>query len=135
VTAGSHNLAAAVLVRVARLGADTRFAEIVAMMEHASMDKPRLALLPTGWRALSGRGAAGGGAGRGLVVAGDPGHALMVAVAVLIVTCPCALSLATPVAMLAAAGRWRARACWCAICRRWRPWPRWTRCCSTRPAR
>jgi Cu2+-exporting ATPase len=34
----------------------------------------------------------------------DPGHALMVAVAVLVVTCPCALSLATPAAMLAAAG-------------------------------
>jgi Cu2+-exporting ATPase len=34
----------------------------------------------------------------------DPGHALMVAVAVLIVTCPCALSLATPSAMLASAG-------------------------------
>jgi Cu2+-exporting ATPase len=34
----------------------------------------------------------------------DPGHALMVAAAVLIVTCPCALSLATPVAMLTAAG-------------------------------
>lgn len=34
----------------------------------------------------------------------DPGHALMVAVAVLVVTCPCALSLATPAAMLSAAG-------------------------------
>jgi Cu2+-exporting ATPase len=34
----------------------------------------------------------------------NPGHALMVAVAVLVVTCPCALSLATPAAMLAAAG-------------------------------
>jgi len=34
-----------------------------------------------------------------------PGHALMVAVAVLVVTCPCALSLATPAALLAAAGR------------------------------
>jgi P-type Cu2+ transporter len=34
----------------------------------------------------------------------DPGHALGVAVAVLIVTCPCALSLATPAATLAAAG-------------------------------
>jgi Cu2+-exporting ATPase len=34
----------------------------------------------------------------------DPGHALMVAVAVLVVTCPCALSLATPAAMLASAG-------------------------------
>jgi Cu2+-exporting ATPase len=34
----------------------------------------------------------------------NTGHALMVAVAVLVVTCPCALSLATPAAMLAAAG-------------------------------
>jgi Cu2+-exporting ATPase len=39
-----------------------------------------------------------------LVVACRPGQAMMVAVAVLIVTCPCALSLATPVAMLTAAG-------------------------------
>ena len=34
----------------------------------------------------------------------SPAKALMVAVSVLIVTCPCALSLATPAAMLAAAG-------------------------------
>jgi Cu2+-exporting ATPase len=34
----------------------------------------------------------------------DPAHAVMVGVAVLIVTCPCALSLATPAAMLATAG-------------------------------
>jgi Cu2+-exporting ATPase len=34
----------------------------------------------------------------------DPERAMMVAVSVLVVTCPCALSLATPAAMLAAAG-------------------------------
>jgi Cu2+-exporting ATPase len=34
----------------------------------------------------------------------DPERALMVAVSVLVVTCPCALSLATPAAMLSAAG-------------------------------
>src|SRR5665647_3241746 len=33
VIAGSHNLTAAVLVRVERIGSDTRFAQIVALME------------------------------------------------------------------------------------------------------
>src|SRR5450830_1432499 len=105
VTAGSHNLSAPVLVRVARLGADTRFAEIVTMMEHASMDKPRLALLADRLARpflLAVLAAAALSAGWWWSV--DPGRALMVAVAVLIVTCPCALSLATPAAMLAAAG-------------------------------
>lgn len=105
VIAGSHNLLAAVQVRVARVGADTRFARIVALMDSASASRPRLARL----------------ADRlarpfllAVLVAAtlacaywwpqDPGHALMVAVAVLVVTCPCALSLATPAAMLAAAG-------------------------------
>lgn len=105
VTAGSHNLSAPVLVRVARLGADTRFAEIVTMMEQASMDKPRLALLADRLARpflLAVLAAAALSAAWWWSV--DPGRALMVAVAVLIVTCPCALSLATPAAMLAAAG-------------------------------
>ncbi|HEY1228761.1 MAG TPA: cation transporter, partial [Ramlibacter sp.] len=45
VIAGSHNLSGPLLVRVERLGADTRFAGIVALMERASVDKPRLARL------------------------------------------------------------------------------------------
>ncbi|MDD0815292.1 cation-translocating P-type ATPase [Curvibacter sp. HBC28] len=105
VTAGSHNLTAPVLVLVQRLGASTRFAEIVALMERASMDKPRLAVLADRWARpflLSVLVAAGLAAAYWWSV--DPGRALMVAVAVLIVTCPCALSLATPAAMLAAAG-------------------------------
>lgn len=105
VTAGSYNLQAPVEVLVEGIGAQTRFAQIVALMESASLQKPRLAQMadrvarPFLVAVLL---------AAGLAVAwwwpSDPGHALMVGVAVLIVTCPCALSLATPVAMLTAAG-------------------------------
>ncbi len=105
VVAGSHNLTSPVDVRVEQVGGDTRYAQIVTLMEQASTSKPQIALL----------------ADRlakpflifVLVAAGlscawwwssDPGHALMIAVAILVVTCPCALSLATPAAMLASAG-------------------------------
>ena len=105
VIAGSHNLSAAVLVRVERVGNDTRFAQIVALMESASASKPELAQLadriarPFLLFVLVAAGVAGA-----YWWPHDPGHALMVAVAVLVVTCPCALSLATPAAMLASAG-------------------------------
>ncbi|MDD2730264.1 cation-translocating P-type ATPase [Malikia sp.] len=103
--AGSYNLAGAALMRVERLGRDTRFAQIVQLMERASTEKPRLAQ-------LADRIAAPFLVAVLLAAALsgwwwwqiDPDRAIAVAVAVLIVTCPCALSLATPVAMLAAAG-------------------------------
>jgi Cu2+-exporting ATPase len=105
VVAGSHNLSATVLVRVQVVGAGTRFAQIVGLMESAAATKPQGARLadrlakPFLVAVLF----------AALVAAvwwwpTDPGHALMVAVAVLVVTCPCALSLATPAAILAAAG-------------------------------
>jgi P-type Cu2+ transporter len=103
--AGSFNLAGAALMQVDRLGRDTRFAQIVQLMERAATDKPRLAQLADRIAApflLAVLLAA--------ALSGwwwwqiDPDQAIAVAVAVLIVTCPCALSLATPVAMLASAG-------------------------------
>lgn len=105
VVAGSYNLAGATLVRITQLGRDTRFAQIVQLMEQASTEKPRLAVLADRIAAPFLLVV--------LVAAAlaalywwptDPQHAVSVAVAVLIVTCPCALSLATPAAMLAAAG-------------------------------
>ena len=109
VMAGSHNLSAPVQVRVQCTGRATRYAQIVALMEQASLDKPRLALLadriarPFLWFVLI---AATGAAAFWWQT--DPSRALMAAVAVLVVTCPCALSLATPTAMLTSAG-WLAR--------------------------
>jgi len=105
VIAGSHNLSAPVLVKVLRLGEQTRFAQIVQLMESASTSRPQMARLADQ-------------VARPFLVAvllaaalacaywwsTDPERALMVAVAVLVVTCPCALSLATPAAMLSAAG-------------------------------
>ncbi|HYF20296.1 MAG TPA: cation-translocating P-type ATPase [Ramlibacter sp.] len=105
VIAGSHNLLGALLVRVERVGDDTRFAVIVALMERASVDKPRLAQLAdriAGPFLLAVMAAAAMAAWAWWP--SGAGHAIGIAIAVLIVTCPCALSLATPAATLAAAG-------------------------------
>ncbi len=105
VIAGSHNLSAPIQVRVTQVGAATRFAHIVALMESASVSKPEIAMVADRWAKpflgfvlMASLGAAI------YWWPQSPAHALMVAVAVLIVTCPCALSLATPAAMLASAG-------------------------------
>ncbi|HSW17114.1 MAG TPA: HAD-IC family P-type ATPase, partial [Ramlibacter sp.] len=105
VIAGSHNRSASLVVRVERLGEDTRYAAIVALMERASLDKPRLAQIADRIASpfLLLVMAASAVALAWWWPAGQA-HALAVAVAVLIVTCPCALSLATPAAMLSAAG-------------------------------
>jgi P-type Cu2+ transporter len=88
VLAGSHNLSSVVRVRVDQTGQATRYAQIVALMERASIDKPRLAVLadrvakPFLWLVLL---AAGGAAVFWWPT--DPARALMAAVAVLVVTC------------------------------------------------
>lgn len=105
VVAGSHNLSGPLVVHVERTGGQTRFSAIVALMERASMDKPQLAQLADRIATpfLAAVLLASVAAAAWWWSAG-PAHALGVAVAVLIVTCPCALSLATPAATLAAAG-------------------------------
>lgn len=104
VLAGCFNTASPLEVRIDRVGAQTRLAEIVAVLDRALADKPRLAQLAdrvAGWFV-----------GTLLVMAAmtgavwavwiDPSRALLVTVAVLVVSCPCALSLATPAALAAA---------------------------------
>ena len=105
VIAGSHNLSSRVLVRITQVGAATRFAQIVNLMESASVTKPQVAQLADRWAKPFLWGvliAASAAAWYGWQ--SSPAHAVMVAVSVLVVTCPCALSLATPAAMLTTAG-------------------------------
>ncbi len=105
VVAGSYNLSGTIAFQVEQTGEQTQFAAIVALVHSAATAKPRLAQLADRIAKpflvvvlMAALGAALYWWPQG------EGHALMVAVAVLIVTCPCALSLATPTAMLAGAG-------------------------------
>ena len=104
VIAGSINLGAPALMRVQRVGPDTRLEGIVAMMRSAATQRPALARLADRWAApflwVVLLLAAGGAAAWSVI---DPTRAIWVAVSVLIVTCPCALSLAAPSTLLAAA--------------------------------
>ncbi len=103
--AGSLNLQAPVLMELRGLGADTRYESIVRLMRSALTQRPaqlRLADRVAGpflWGVLL--LAAAAAVAWSLV---DPARAVWVAVSVLIVTCPCALSLAAPSAWLAATG-------------------------------
>ncbi|WP_157266732.1 heavy metal translocating P-type ATPase [Azohydromonas aeria] len=102
---GAVNVGAPVRMRVQRVGADTRYEHIVALMQQALTERPALArsadrwARPFLWVVLV---LAFGAAAVWSVV--DPSRAVWVAVSVLIVTCPCALSLAAPSALVAAAG-------------------------------
>ena len=105
VIAGSLNTENALDIEVTRIGDDTRLSAIVKLLERAQSDKPPIARMAD--RVAS------------LFVAAvlltsvvvyavwyqiDPGHAFWVTLSVLVVTCPCALSLATPSALTAATG-------------------------------
>ena len=103
VTGGSINISSPLLLRVEHVGDSTRLAAIRRLMERAASEKPRIA-------ALSDRVAVYFIVTL-LVLAGltgvvwyviDPDRALWVFVSVLVVACPCALSLATPTALTVA---------------------------------
>jgi len=105
VVAGSMNLGSPVWMTVERLGPDTRYQQIVSLVQQAMTEKP-------GWMRQADRMAGPFLWGVLALAAGsaiawqfiDSSRSVWVAVSVLVVTCPCALSLAAPSALLAAAG-------------------------------
>ena len=106
VIGGSCNVDQAVVVEVARASDDSAVAEIQRLLARGLRDAPKYAVLA--------QRAATWFVGAVLVIAAitagawlwiDPAAALPNTVAVLIVTCPCALALATPVAAAIGVGR------------------------------
>jgi Cu2+-exporting ATPase len=103
VLAGAVNRDSRLVVRVSRAAAASRVGQIIRLVERAMHDRP-------GFGAAADRVAAWSVAAVLLAAAiagawwafADPAKALPVAVAVLVVSCPCALSLAVPTALAAA---------------------------------
>lgn len=114
VIAGSLNKTGSFVMRADKVGADTLLAQIVQMVAQAQRSRApiqRLADLVSGWFvpaviAISVVAAVVWG-----LVGPDPrlSYALVAAVSVLIIACPCALGLATPISIMVGVGRGGAR--------------------------
>jgi len=102
-TGGAINLLSPLVLRVERVGEQTVLAGIVRLLDRAAAEKPPLAALADRVAGVFVLGLLGVAAATALWWgAHDPARALWVTVAVLVITCPCALSLATPAALAAA---------------------------------
>jgi len=107
---GTVNGANPLLIKVSAIGEASCLASIVKLAERAALDKPQ-------WAMVADR-LAGYFIALLLLIAGvvatywwlhEPQRALWITLSVLVVTCPCALSLATPTALTVASNILRAR--------------------------
>jgi len=106
VIGGTLNLESPLVVKVEKVGADTVLSGIVRLLDRALAEKPHLALVAdrvAAWFVLVLLVIAVGVATAWYFV--DPSRAFWITVSVLVVSCPCALGLATPAALTAALGR------------------------------
>ncbi|TCK17090.1 Cu2+-exporting ATPase [Thiogranum longum] len=102
---GTVNIESPLVVEIEKVGEETVLSAIVRLLDRAQTEKPSVARVAdriAGWFV-----------GALLVLATgvawwwwqhDPAHAFAITLSVLVVTCPCALSLATPAAVTAATG-------------------------------
>lgn len=110
ITGGSQNMENPLVIRVTHAGRDARVAGIVDLTDRAFASRPRIAQMAARMAHLF--------VLRLLVVTAcvtlawwfiDPSRMLWVLLSVLVVTCPCALALATPAALTAGHGQLRKR--------------------------
>ncbi len=105
VIGGSINVESSLTLRVGRTGPDSILSGVLRLLDRAQAEKPRLAQ-------LADRAAAGFVLAVLVITVAvglywwqhDAARALPIVIAVLVVTCPCALGLATPTALTAATG-------------------------------
>jgi Cu+-exporting ATPase len=110
VTAGTLNQTGGFVMRAEKVGADTLLAQIVHMVAAAQRSRApiqRMADQVSGWFVPVVIVVAGLTFGAWLIWGPSPAfsYALITAVAVLIIACPCALGLATPMSIMVGVGR------------------------------
>ena len=107
---GAINKTGSFILRAEKVGADTLLSQIVQMVAQAQRSRApiqRLADRVSGWFVPAVILVAALAFGAWMVVGPDPrfSYALVAAVSVLIIACPCALGLATPISIMVGVGR------------------------------
>ncbi|WP_332766569.1 heavy metal translocating P-type ATPase [Phenylobacterium sp.] len=110
VTAGAVNATGGFIMRAERVGAETVLAQIVQMVAAAQRSRApiqRLADRVSGWFVPAVVAVAAIAFAAWAMIGPEPrlAYALVAAVSVLIIACPCALGLATPISIMVGVGR------------------------------
>lgn len=106
ITAGTLNVSSPIIMRVDTVGSNTRLGSIIRLLDSTLSQKPKIAQIADRYASIF--------VASLLIVTilvfimwffkVDANRALWVSVSLLVITCPCALSLATPTALIASAG-------------------------------